>query len=166
MYFQDIVLYAHIFIFYYYQYCSLFFSFLTPVVVCIYICVWHDLVTKQQKCTYTQRYIYMYTYIYVCVSHSVMPDSLPPHGLQPARFLCPWDFPGKDTGVCDFLLQGIFLTQGLNPGLLHHRQILYQLSYTHTHTHTHTHIKCNVDIVVGEDSWESLGLQGDPTSPS
>ena len=92
----------------------------------------------------------MYTYIYVCVSHSVMPDSLPPHGLQPARFLCLWDFPGKDTGVCDFLLQGIFLTQGLNPGLLHRRQILYQLS--HTHTHTHTHIKSNIDIVVGEDS--------------
>ena len=35
-------------------------------------------------------------------------------------FLCPWDFPGKNTGVgCHFLLQGIFLTQGLNPCLLH-----------------------------------------------
>ena len=35
-------------------------------------------------------------------------------------FLCPWDFPGKNTGVgCRFLLQGIFLTQGLNPRLLH-----------------------------------------------
>ena len=65
-----------------------------------------------------------------CVSHSVMPDSLRPHGLQPTRLLCPWDFPGKDTGVgCHFLLQGIFPTQGLNPGLLHHRQILYRLSY-------------------------------------
>ena len=32
----------------------------------------------------------------------------------------PWDFPGKSTGVgCHFLLQGIFLTQGLNPDLLH-----------------------------------------------
>ena len=31
------------------------------------------------------------------------------------RFLCPCDFPGKNTGVgCHFLLQGIFLTQGLN----------------------------------------------------
>ena len=30
---------------------------------------------------------------------------------------------------CHFLLQGIFLTQGSNPGLLHHRQILYRLSY-------------------------------------
>ena len=37
---------------------------------------------------------------------------------------------GKNTGVgCHSLLQGIFLTQELNPGLLHCRQILYQLSY-------------------------------------
>ena len=37
------------------------------------------------------------------------------HGLQPAGFLCPWDFLGKNIGVgCHFLLQGIFLTQGLN----------------------------------------------------
>ena len=34
--------------------------------------------------------------------------------------LCSWDFPGKNTGVgCHFLLQGIFLTQGSNPHLLH-----------------------------------------------
>ena len=32
-------------------------------------------------------------------SRSVMCDSLQPHGLQPTRFLCPWDFPGKSTGV-------------------------------------------------------------------
>ena len=37
------------------------------------------------------------------------------YGLQPSRVLWPWDFPGKSTGVgCHFLLQGIFLTQGLN----------------------------------------------------
>ena len=34
-----------------------------------------------------------------CVSRSVVPDSLRPCGLQPTRLLCPWDFPGKDTGV-------------------------------------------------------------------
>ena len=45
-------------------------------------------------------------------------------------FLCPWDSPGKTTGVgYHFLLQGIFPTQELNPGLLHCRQIPYQLSY-------------------------------------
>ena len=39
-------------------------------------------------------------------------------------------FQAKDTGVgCHFLLQGIFPTPGLNPGLLHCRQILYRLSY-------------------------------------
>ena len=46
------------------------------------------------------------------------------------RLLCPWDSPGKSTGVgCHFLLQGIFSIQELNLGLLHCRQILYQLSY-------------------------------------
>ena len=44
--------------------------------------------------------------------------------------LCPWDSPGKNTGVgCHFLLQGIFLTQGSNPYLLHCGQILYCLSH-------------------------------------
>ena len=39
-------------------------------------------------------------------SHSVMSDSSRPHGLQPTRFLCPWDFPGKSTGVdCHCLLK-------------------------------------------------------------
>ena len=52
---------------------------------------------------------------YQSVSCSVMPDSLQPHGLQPTRILCPWDFPGKDSGVgCHFLLQGIFPTQTSN----------------------------------------------------
>ena len=41
------------------------------------------------------------------------------HGLYPARLLCPWDFPGKNTEVgCHFFLQGIFLTQGSNKCLL------------------------------------------------
>ena len=40
-----------------------------------------------------------------------------PYGLEPARLLCPGDFPGKSTGVgCHFLLQGIFPTQGYEPG--------------------------------------------------
>ena len=43
--------------------------------------------------------------------------------LQPARFLWPWDFPGKNTEVgCYFFLQGIIQTQGLNLGLLLCRQ--------------------------------------------
>ena len=51
---------------------------------------------------------------------SVMSDSLQPHRRLPTRFLCPWDYPGKNTGVgCHFLLQGIFLTEGLKLHLLH-----------------------------------------------
>ena len=65
----------------------------------------------------------------MCV-YSIVPDSLQPHGLQPTRLLCPWDSPGKNTGVgCRFLLQWIFLTQGFNPGLPHCRQTLYHLSH-------------------------------------
>ena len=47
---------------------------------------------------------------HVCVCEcSVMLDSSPPHELWPARVLCPWNFPGKNTGVGSrFLLQGIF----------------------------------------------------------
>ena len=42
----------------------------------------------------------------VSVSRSVVADSLRPHGLQPTRFHCPWNSPGKNTGVgCHFLLQ-------------------------------------------------------------
>ena len=65
----------------------------------------------------------------VCVlSHSVVSDSLRPDGLQPSRLFCPWDFPDKNTGVGG-LLQEIFPTQGLNPGLPHCRQTLYHLSH-------------------------------------
>ena len=46
------------------------------------------------------------------------------------RLLCPQDFPSKNTGVgCHFLVQGIFLILGSNPGLLPYRQILYGLSH-------------------------------------
>ena len=46
-----------------------------------------------------------------CVSPSVVSEPLQPWGLQPARLLCPWDSPGKNTGVgCQSLLQGLFLT--------------------------------------------------------
>ena len=63
-------------------------------------------------------------------SCSVISDSLRPRGLKPTRLLRPWDSPGKNTGVgCHSLLQEIFPTQGLNPGLLHCRQTLYRLSH-------------------------------------
>ena len=52
--------------------------------------------------------------------------SLLPHGLKHARLFCPWNSPGKNTGMGSHsLLQGIFLTQGSNPGLLHCRWFYY-----------------------------------------
>ena len=83
-----------------------------------------------------------------------MCDSLRPHGLQPTRFLCPWDFPGKSTGLgCHFLLQSIFPNQGSNPGLLRCRwrftipQISKRQAY-HLHFNTVQNIICvimNID---------------------
>ena len=58
-------------------------------------------------------------------SRSVVPNSLRPFGLY-----SPWDSPGQNTGVGSrSLLQGIFPTQGSNPGLPHCRWIFYQLSH-------------------------------------
>ena len=58
-------------------------------------------------------------------SHSVMSNSLWPHGLYSPR-----NSLGQNTGIGDLsLLQGIFPNQGTNPGLPHCMQILYQLSY-------------------------------------
>ena len=68
------------------------------------------------------------------------------------RFLCPWDFPGKHTGVgCHCLLQEIFPTQGLNLGLPHCRQTLYCLSHQGSepeHSLTYTAV-CNSSTLHG-----------------
>ena len=77
---------------------------LTPLCVCVCVCV----------CLVTQS----------C-------PTLQPHRLQPARLLCSWNSPGKNTGVGSHsLLQGIFLTWAGSPNLslLHYRWILYHLS--------------------------------------
>ena len=53
----------------------------------------------------------LYTSMHVSSVAKSCSTLLQPHGLQPTRLLCPWDFPGKNTGVgCHFLFQGIFLT--------------------------------------------------------
>ena len=70
-------------------------------------------------------------YVYVCVSCLVVSNSLQPHGLHVARQApLSMGFSRQEywSGL-PFLLQGIFLTQELNLGLLHCRQILYHLSY-------------------------------------
>ena len=65
-------------------------------------------------------------FLFIRVCCSLLSNFLLPHELQPARLFCPWNSPGKNIGVgCHFLPP----TQGLNPGLLHCRQIFYSLSY-------------------------------------
>ena len=62
---------------------------------------------------------FQHRFLFLKLNCSVVSDSLQPRGLQAARLLCPWNFPGKNTGVgCHFLLQGIFPTQGSIPCLL------------------------------------------------
>ena len=106
----------------------------------MYVCT---LYTCIQKCLYTcvdVCCINMHTEMKQHVFHvKVISDTLWPHGLYPSRLLCPWHFPGRNTGVgCHFFLEGIILTQGLNPFLLwltHCRRILYHWA-TGTHSST------------------------------
>ena len=80
--------------------------------------------TRYHYCN-IRRYGFNFFGEYVSESHSVVSDSLRHHGLYR-----PWNTPGQHTGVGSrSLRQGIFPTQGLNPGLQHCRQILYKLSH-------------------------------------
>ena len=65
----------------------------------------------------------LHDYLHAC---SVMPNSLWPCGLECIRLLCPWESPGKSTGMlCPAILQGIFPSQGSHLGLLYllHRRV-------------------------------------------
>ena len=82
--------------------------------------------TQQLSCNWDS----LFSHVYMCLCSVVSTSlTLRPLGLQPARLLCPRDFPGKNTGGgCHFLHQGIFLTQGSNLSLLyllHCMQTLY-----------------------------------------
>ena len=77
-------------------------------------------------------YLCLFSFKYV-LSCSVMSDSVTTWTI--ACFSVHGDSPGKNTRVgCHALLQGIFPTQGSNPGLLRHRWILYCLSHQGSHT--------------------------------
>ena len=87
---------------------------------------------------------------------------------QPARLLCPWKSPGNNTGVgYHSLLQGIFPTQGLNPGLLHCRQMLYSWATREAHTNADSPAipitlspfpLIQVSHLFWQDSWNSSRL--------
>ena len=73
------------------------------------------------------RHLFLFSFISLLwsESHLVVFDALQPHGLY-----SPWNSADQNTGVGSFsLLQGIFPTQGSNPGFPHWRPILYQLSH-------------------------------------
>ena len=59
-----------------------------------------------------QLMIFLHTdknfFSFYVLSHSVMSNSLQPHGMQPTKLLCPWDSPDKNTGVgCHALLRDL-----------------------------------------------------------
>ena len=77
-----------------------------------------------------------------------------PVDCSPSRLLCPWNSPGKNTGVgCHALLQGIFPTRGTNLGLLHCRQILYHLSHLGNPKETSTSIQWNTSEATEISYW-------------
>ena len=85
-------------------------SFIASFLLCnkIIFEIWLLLLYSATFISVSQFQLWPYIALCVCVlSHSVVSDSLRPHGLQPARPLCPWNSPGKNTGMgCHFLLQG------------------------------------------------------------
>ena len=103
--------------------------------------------------TLLRFYIYIHTYTYTFMYMKVKVKSLShawlfatPWIVAWTKLLRPWDFQGKSTGVgCHFLLQGIFPTQGSNPGLSHCRQTLYCLR--HWIIDTRNYFSCRILIL-------------------
>ena len=87
------------------------------------------------------RYFGFYLEVnFMCVNLLVVSDSLQPHGLSQAPPSMGFSRQEYWSGL-HFCLQGIFLIQGLNPGLLHFRQTLYHLNYQGNTYNLHT-TKC------------------------
>ena len=85
---------------------------------------------KEDKAVYCHPAYLTYMQSSVCLVTQSCPTLCDPMDCSPPGSSVHEDSPGKNTGVgCHFLLQGIFPTQGSNPGLLHCRQILYHLSH-------------------------------------
>ena len=88
---------------------------------------WRAIVHGVRKCQtrLSDSHTHTHTHTHLCVlSRESCPTLCNPTDCSPPSS-SPWDFPGENTGVgCHFHLQGIFLTQGSNPGLPHCRQML------------------------------------------
>ena len=89
------------------------------------LCLYLFSMPASPSLVYKQAHQYHLSRLHVCLlscfSHVRLCEPM-----KPARLLCPWNFPSKNTGVCcHALFQGIFPTQGSNPCLLHCRRILY-----------------------------------------
>ena len=79
---------------------------------------WRCILFKSTECLRHKTDSILKYWVYVHAQSLRLCLTLRPNGLQPTRILCPWDSPGKNTGVhCHFLLQGIFPTWGSNPCL-------------------------------------------------
>ena len=117
---------------------------------------------KKRRCTSTDASIkklwkahameycscYFVTKLYVIL--------LRPQGLQLTRILCPWDFPGKNTGVCcHFLLQGVFLTQREKSRFLHWQADYLPLTHEGNPVEYYSVIKMN-KIVSLLERWMDL----------
>ena len=129
-----------------------------------------SLLLRHQGSPCTCVCIHICMYVYICwnasavsgESCSVVSDSLWPHGLYSPR-----NSPGQNTGVGRLsLLQRTFLNQELNQGLLHCRQILYQLSYEGSICSKYTFMPICVNICVytcvlsGCEEWENEASLG------
>ena len=107
-------------------------------------------------------------------SHSVVSNSFQPLGLQPTRLLHLWDFPGKSTGVgCYCLLhdQPRQHVKNWRHYFVHKGPSSQSYDFSSSHVWM-WELDYNakelmlLNYNVGEDSWESLGLQGDPINAS
>ena len=89
-----------------------------------------------------------------CLVTESSPTFLRPCRLWPSRPLCPWNFPGKNTGVgCRFLLQGIFPIQGLNLPALQADPLVFAppgkppaQMWAHLHVGQHIHVQMHMCV--------------------
>ena len=96
-----------------------------------------------------QKWEIKYIYTHTCIV------------VQWPRALCPWSSPGQNTGGCHFLLQGIFLSQELNPIFCIGRQILYYFAIREARCYNYSYVKVNIL----EGSMELSGVCGEGFPP-